>query len=197
MNRLHGGEVAISETEYNHAQLLFSKFGCQNLGDYHELYLTCGTLLLACVFEVFRDICYDTYGLDCTQYYGDSNLSGNAFLKVCKHDMHLLAKREQLEFVESMMRGGMSAIYEQRLVQANNCHLPHYVASKPSTYAFLLEEFKLYGGIMQKDHLPLKDFALHGQITLDEILKVSLKLILTIHPKFMKLTKISLWRHRS
>ena len=138
-NTLHGGEVTIRETDYNHAQTVFSKFGCQIIGDYHDLYQTCETLLLACVFEAFRDICSDTYGLDCAQYYGASNLSGDAFFKVCKPDLHLLTEREQLELVENMMRGGVSSIYEQRLFQAKNCHLPNYDASRPSTYPLMLD----------------------------------------------------------
>ena len=72
-----------------------------------------------------------------------------------------------------MMRGGVSSIYEQRLFQANNCYLPNYDASMPSTYALMLDANNLYGGVMQNDHLPLKDFALDAHITLDEILKVS------------------------
>ena len=130
-------------------------------------------MLLACVFQAFRDICYDTYGLDCAQYHGASNLSGDALLKVCKPDLHLLTVREQLELVENMMRGGVSSIYEQRLFQANNCNLPNYVASKPSTYALMLDANNLYGGVMQNDHLPLKDFALDAHITLEEVLKIS------------------------
>ena len=151
---------------------MFSKFGCQNIGDYHDFHLTCDTLLLACVFGVFRDICYDTNGLDCAQYYGASNLSGKAFLKVCRRDLHL---REQLELVQNVMGGGVSSIYEQRLFQANNCHLPNYDAFKPSTYALMLDANNLHGGVIQNVHLPLNDFALDAHITLNEILKVSSK----------------------
>ena len=71
------------------------------------------------------------------------------------------------------MRGGVSSIYEQRLFQANNCHLPNYDASKPSTYALTLDANNLYGGVMQNNHLPLKDFALDAHIKLDEVLKIS------------------------
>ena len=84
------------------------KVGCQNIGDYHNNYLTCDTLLLACVFETFRDIGFDTYGLDRAQYYGASNLSWEAFLKLCKPDLNLLTGREKLDFVENMMRGRRS-----------------------------------------------------------------------------------------
>ena len=71
-NTLLGGELTVSETEYNRTQTMFSKFGCQNIGDCHDLHLTCDTLhlLLSCFVETLRCICYDTYGLDCAQYYG-------------------------------------------------------------------------------------------------------------------------------
>ena len=92
---------------------------------------------------------------------------------MCKPDLHLLTEREQLELVENMMRGAVSSICEQRLFQAKNCYMPNYDASKPSTYALMPDANNLYGGVMQKDYLPLKDFALDAHITLDEILKVS------------------------
>ena len=71
-----------------------------------------------------------------------------------------------------MMRRGVSSIYEQRLLQANNCHLPNYDASKPSTYALMLDANNFYG-VMQNNHLLMKDFAQDAHIKLNEILKVS------------------------
>ena len=72
-----------------------------------------------------------------------------------------------------MMRGGVSSIYEQQLFQANNCHMPNYDASKTSTYALMLDANNLNGGVMQNDHLPLKDLVPDAHITLEEVLKIS------------------------
>ena len=66
----------------------------------------------------------------------------------------------------------MYLIYEQRLFQANNYHLPNYDASKPSTYALMLDANNLYGDVMQNDQLSLKNFVLDAHITLDEVLKI-------------------------
>ena len=39
-----------------HAQEVWTKFGCQTLGDYHDLYVDTDVLLLADVFENFRKV---------------------------------------------------------------------------------------------------------------------------------------------
>ena len=43
----------ISEKDYNHAQKVFGKF-CRDIGDYHDFYVQCDTLLFADVFEKFK-----------------------------------------------------------------------------------------------------------------------------------------------
>ena len=46
----------ISDKDYAHAQKV--------LGYYHDLYVQTDTLLLADVFEKFKNKCFETYGLD-------------------------------------------------------------------------------------------------------------------------------------
>ena len=43
---------------------MFNRFQCRHLGDYHDLYLKSDVLLLADVFENFRNICIEYYDLD-------------------------------------------------------------------------------------------------------------------------------------
>ena len=47
----------ISGIDYRHAKKVFDKFQIKNLGKYHDLYVQSDTLLLADVFENFRDKC--------------------------------------------------------------------------------------------------------------------------------------------
>ena len=54
----------ITDKDYVHAQNVWKVFGINNLGEYHDLYVQCDTLLLADVFEKFRDTCIEIYGLD-------------------------------------------------------------------------------------------------------------------------------------
>ena len=46
----------ITDKDYAHAQKVWEVFGIKNLGEYHDFYVQCDTLLLPDVFEKFRDI---------------------------------------------------------------------------------------------------------------------------------------------
>ena len=54
----------ITDKDYIHAQKVFEGFKLKNLGDYHDLYVQSDTLLLADVFENFRNKCIEIYELD-------------------------------------------------------------------------------------------------------------------------------------
>ena len=53
-----------TDKDYTHAQKIFEEFNLKKLGDYHDLYVQSDTLLLADVFENFRNRCIEIYELD-------------------------------------------------------------------------------------------------------------------------------------
>ena len=54
----------ISDIDYRHANNVFKVFKLENLGNFHDLYVQSNTLLLADVFNNFRDMCFKEYELD-------------------------------------------------------------------------------------------------------------------------------------
>ena len=52
------------DEDYIHAQKVGDVFEINNLGEYHDLYSESDTLLLADVFENFRNMCLEKYQLD-------------------------------------------------------------------------------------------------------------------------------------
>ena len=48
--------------------------------DYHDLYLRTDVLLLAAVFEHFRQTCYECYGSDAANYISAPGLAWGAML---------------------------------------------------------------------------------------------------------------------
>ena len=54
----------ITDADYAHIKRVCKDFEIKNLGGYHDLYLQSGTLLLADLFENFRNMCLEIYELD-------------------------------------------------------------------------------------------------------------------------------------
>ena len=66
----------IDDIDHRHGNNVFSKFKLNNLGDYHDLHVQSDTLLLADVFENFRE-----YELDPAHFLSLPGLAWQACLK--------------------------------------------------------------------------------------------------------------------
>ncbi|KAL9958218.1 hypothetical protein ACROYT_G035203 [Oculina patagonica] len=146
----------ITDEEYDHAKRVWEAFGCKTLGDYHDLYVKTDVSLLADVFENFRKICLEQYGLDPANYYTSPGLSWDALLKKTGVQLELLTDSEMHLFVERGIRGGISMV-SKRYAKANNPYVEGYDPSKPKKYIMYLDANNLYGWAMSKP-LPKSGF---------------------------------------
>ncbi|RLU25299.1 hypothetical protein DMN91_003392, partial [Ooceraea biroi] len=80
----------VSESDYAHAVSVWQRFAIRTLGEYSDLYLKTDVLLLADVFENFRDSCINSYGLDPAYYYILSGFTWDAMLKHTRINFELL-----------------------------------------------------------------------------------------------------------
>ena len=71
----------ITDKDNTHAKKVFEEFKLKNLGDYHDLYAQSDTLLLADVFENFRNKCIEIYELDPAYFLSAPGLAWQACLK--------------------------------------------------------------------------------------------------------------------
>ena len=74
--------------------------GCNTLGDYHDLYLYQDILLLADIFEQFRQVCLKNYKLNPAHYYSVPGLAWVASLKFIKVRLETLHDIEMHQFLE-------------------------------------------------------------------------------------------------
>ena len=98
------------KAQYKHAQKVWNIFSCKIMGDYHDLYLESDNLLLADVFENFRETCLQCYKLGPTHYFTSPGLSWDAMLKMTGIKLELMTDIDQFQFIEKGMRGRISHI---------------------------------------------------------------------------------------
>ena len=102
----------ITNEDYPHAQKVLKEFALKNIGEYHGLYVQSDTLLLADVFENFRDKCIEIYELDPTHFLSVPKLAWQAYLKNTGVKLELLTDYDMLMMFGKVIRGGIfQAIY--------------------------------------------------------------------------------------
>ena len=146
----------IGEKDLEHGRAVWGAFGCKNLGEYHDVYMQTDVALLTDVFENFRQICLQQYGLDPVHYYTAPGLSWDALLKKTGAELELLTDYDMHLFVEKGLRGGIS-MASKRYAKANNAYVPGHDETKPSRHIIYLDGNNLFGWAMCKP-LPIRNF---------------------------------------
>ena len=112
----------------------------KTIGDLHNHYVLTDVLLLADVFERFRDMTLNYYGLDACHYFTCPGLAWDAALKMTGVCLDLISDPLMYNFYEAGLRGGVSMI-SKRYSEANNPYVDDYNPEKDAN--------NLYGGVMR------------------------------------------------
>ena len=107
------GKINVSTSDLENANNVWKKFRCENIGDYHDIYLKSDVLLLADIFESFRNLFKEFFDLDPCHYYSSPNISWDAMLKTTGVELDLLSDIYMLLFCESAKRGVLNGIGEK------------------------------------------------------------------------------------
>ena len=137
----------ISDKDYEHAQQVWSSMKERTLGEYHDVYLKTDVLLLADVFETFRETCLKHYRLDPAHFYTAPGLAWKAALKHTGIQLELLRDVDMLLMFEQGIRGGITQAVK-RYARANNRYMPDYNSDEASTFLQYLDANNLYGWAM-------------------------------------------------
>ena len=97
----------ITAADYTHTKRVCKVFEIKKLGEYHDLYGQSDTLLLADVFENFRNMCLKIYDLDPAKFLLAPELAWKAALKKREVKLELLADIDMLLMVGKGIRGGI------------------------------------------------------------------------------------------
>jgi len=102
-------------------------------------------LLLTDVFENFRDLCLEYYGLDPAHYFTLPNFAWDAMLLKTGVILEPLTDQTMYEMIEKGLRGGMCQVSHKE-AKANNKYMEdEYDENRPSNYISYLDANNLYG----------------------------------------------------
>ena len=128
----------------------------ENLGEYHDLYVQSDTLLLADIFENFRNMCIKVYELNHAHFLSLPGLAWQACLKKTNVKLELLTDYDMLLMIEEGIRGGICHSIH-RCAKANNKYMKNYDKNKEPSYIQYLDTNNLYGWQMSQK-LPVNGF---------------------------------------
>ena len=134
----------IDDIDYRLGNNVFKIFNLKNLGEYHDLYVQSDTLLLADIFENFRNKCLEVYELDPAHFLSLPELAWQACLKKTKIELELLTDYDMLSMVEEGIRAGICHSI-QRYAKANNKYMENYNKNEESSHIQYLDANNLYG----------------------------------------------------
>ena len=80
--------VDITDVDYRHAKRVFKIFNDKNIGYHHDLYVQSDTLLLADVFENFRNKYIEIYELDSAHFFICTRISMASLFKKHRNERH-------------------------------------------------------------------------------------------------------------
>ena len=146
----------ITDIDYRHSMRVFKEFKMNNLGDYHDLYVQSNTLLLADIFENFRNMSLKTYGLDPANFVSLPGFAWHACLKITGVKLELITDINVLLMIESGMRGGVCHVVSSS-AETNKKYMDNYDENKESSFLPYLDVNNLYGCPMT-EKLPVGGF---------------------------------------
>ncbi|MCL6579441.1 MAG: hypothetical protein K6T73_08670 [Candidatus Bathyarchaeota archaeon] len=134
----------LPEQEYQEVKAIYEKH-CKTFKDYHDIYLKGDVILLAEVFEKYRDLSMESYGIDPAWYVSGPSFFYNAMMKMCKAKLPIIQDENLYRLVKRNIRGGICGVGE----------ISEAEADKVNTSIASLDCVNLYGKAMM-DPLPVQ-----------------------------------------
>ena len=139
-----------------HPKTVLKNLSNKNLGGYHDLYVQSDSLLLADVFENFRNMCIKACELDPAHFLFALGLAWKACLKKTEVKLELLTDVDMLLMVEKGIKGGICHAMH-RYAKANNKYMKDYNKDEEESFLEYLDVNNLYDWAMS-DSLPVDSF---------------------------------------
>ena len=147
-----------TQSEYDYALNAFEKLKCKTLFDYVKIYQISDILLLSSVFESWRKLGRENFGLDCANFVSLPSFGFSAWLHSSGIEIDLLQSYDHILLFEKAKRGGWSGSCGLRYACANIPEMKElYDPTIPKRRLLDMDFCSLYGYTMTF-HFPWRNF---------------------------------------
>ena len=139
----------ISQKQYDKTIEIYNKLKCKNVKDFLEIYMKLDICLQADIFNVFRDIIWNEFEIDCSKYITSCSLSLDLMLKYTGVKIQLYKDITMFDCTDKSVMGGL-CIASQNIADNDNdkstisscdiCNLYPYIMTQKlpiSNYKFV------------------------------------------------------------
>jgi len=137
----------ITEDQYKRAQEMWYTYKCENMEDFHNVYVKLDVILLADCMENFRRVGIQEYGLDPAHCWTLAGYTWQCCLKMTNLELQMIADPNIYLMFENAIRGGVSTV-SNGYSKAKNKYLSNYDLSQPSLYIMSWDVVDLYSYCM-------------------------------------------------
>ena len=174
-------DSSITEEDYQHAQLVWEKTGCQTLEDYVKLYLILDVSFLSEIYLNWRNVLLQEFKLDCLYFLTLASYAIEAMYYRCKISLDSLYDPNLYHMITRNIRGGFCSVGQRHVIANNKDTNPNFDAgTMKSNYLLYVDFNSLYPTVMSQFKLPMGDFAELSESELIEFQKQDLVQIDTI-----------------
>ena len=97
----------ISKEEYDETLRIYKELKCKNVKDYLEIYMKLDISFQSDIFNVFRNIIWKQFSIDCCKYITSCSLSLDLMLKYTGVKIELFKDITMFDFTDSSIMGGL------------------------------------------------------------------------------------------
>ena len=109
----------INQKQYDETLRIYKELKCKNVKDYLEIYMKLDICLQADIFNIFRNIIWNQFEIDCCKYITSCSLSLDLMLKYTGVKIQLFKDITMFDFVDSSIMGGF-CIASQNIANDDN-----------------------------------------------------------------------------
>ena len=129
----------IKQEQYDETLKIYKELKCKNVRDYLEIYMKLDVCLQADVFNVFRNIIWTQFGIDCCKYITSCSLSLDLMLKYTGAKIELFKDISMFDFTDASIIRGL-CLASQNIADDNDNKLTISDSDVVSLYPYVMTQ---------------------------------------------------------